>query len=508
MDSLSNMNFGAPADNDGKDVAFYLSSATTAAKVNRKKLAIHLYIAAYELEMANREVPSPEVLDGMHAAWNIACEIQDRSSAETLFTDLAPFSDPFQTERRVHQLQEMAVSQLKEMGVPGDRIEKMSIIHTPEATAAGADPDFVHKFRDLLRSANNIGDLEEEKLPEERAEEPAGPGMPAGPFPMPPWANPNEEPPIETKAYADLVGYDSELKAMCAYGFDTTGDAAYRQFLQETSEFHGVEGLALFDPFMFYGPSRDDVFEFAEATAGEIGNPVLTLHVRADDDGVWTIRLAGPFRRGLFGVTDPMDIPTPCTFVIENIDILQDFIMTAIRTEMMQRDDEGMPPHGHHMYGEIVGYIHAIMQKPGVFPIITAKESIELIPQFDGLFDRARRIKVENPTFEERKNVWNRFAMGHTSFSEIDIDELSRLSEGISRHDLVAAGSNAVRDAYQESLSTSKYRFVSIKDVLFEMMRFASQDDSAYSAMEDAAAAAFASELDDLTFEDNPEDPA
>ena len=99
--------------------------------------------------------------------------------------------------------------------------------------------------------------------------------------------------------------------------------------------------------------------------------------------------------------------------------------------------------------------------------------------------------------------MWNSFAIEHTSFSEIDIDRLSTLSEGISRHNMVMAGKSAVKDAYQESLTSNDYRFVSISDVLFEMVPFASDGDKISSVIEDAAAEAFVDGLGDFEFDGN-----
>ena len=492
----SNIIDGMPAGEPSEPSPFdYVRQADAAAANNHKRLAIHLYIAAFELENVSTMVPSAPVLEGMHRAWKLACEMQDKPCAEMLFTELAPFSSPEQVESRVHQLQEMAVTQLKEMGVPEDHIQRMSIIHSPDATAAGADPDFVSKFRDMLRTSSTVDDVLGNDASDESAE--------YAPV-IPQWGREHDDD-AEPKDYDDLVGFDQVMTQMRVYGFEAGGGEEYRQFVQETSEFHGLEGLSLYDPFLFYGPSRDDVYEFAEATAGEIGNPVITLHVRTDEDGLWTIRLSGPFRRGLFGVSDPTDVPTPCTFVIENIDILQDFIHASIRNEMMNPDVG--PDHHMHAYGEILGYIHTILQKRDVFPILTSLDDVELTPQFDELFDRVQRIEVGYPTLDERKQLWSHFAEGHGSFSNIDIDELSRLSEGISRHDMIVAGRSAVRDAYQDSLTNSEYRYVDIKDVLFEMVPFISQQDGAsYTAIEDAAVEAFVDELDGFTFAGDDED--
>lgn len=482
MDKLPD--FIGNSGDDSFEVTLNLSAAYKAQGNGYARLAVHLYLAAFEYDLIERDQPGANAIEGLQIAWRLACETGDKPSAEAVFSSLAPYSSPEEVHERAARLQEMAMKQLEDMGVPSDQIERMEPVGPPEDPAAGADPDFLERFHQMIRAGAERAGL----VPSDDEDE----------QPMP-WNRPNADA-SGGPCYDDLVGYDDAMNAMRVYGFEApTADEEFRRFVQETSEFHGLEGLSLYDPFMFYGPARDDVFEFAEATAGEIGNPVLTLHVRADDEGMWTIRLSGPFRKGLFGMSDPTDIPTPCTFMIENIDILQDFIKTAVQGEL----DAGEPSRGAQMYTEILGYIHAIVQKPGVFPILTSGEDVELASQFEEVFSRAQRIKVDLPSLDERREIWKNFSLGHASFSEIDIDELSKLSSGISRHNMVLAGRSAVRDAYQESLSSNDYRFVSINDVLFEMVPFVSQDDSSYDAIADAAAEAFVGELSDLTFTDD-----
>ena len=470
-------------DVDAFDIKLYLDAARKAVEEGRCKLAFHLFMAAYEVSVAHGEMPPDDVLDGMREAWRLALEYGDKPAAELVFTDISPLIDESEAEEMSNTLQDMMVTQLRDMGVSDDKIEQITSFQPAEDDEmdAGDGAEFLNGLAMLMRGVAGVDAT--------------------GGFAAASDDQLQGDPQQNRTGYTALVGYDTALQSMCAYGFDTGNDEAYRQFVQESSVFHGIDGMSLYDPFLFYGPSREDVYEFAEATAFEIGNPVFGLHVRTNDEGVWTIRLSGPFRRGLFGMSDPTDIPTPCTFIIENIDILQDFIKMALGAE--RRFEGEMGAQGSRMYTEMLGYIHTVMGKPGVFPILTAQKSIELKGPFGELFGKCSRILVDNPTVEERKAVWNSFAIEHTSFSEIDIDRLSTLSEGISRHNMVMAGKSAVKDAYQESLTSNDYRFVSISDVLFEMVPFASDGDKISSVIEDAAAEAFVDGLGDFEFDGN-----
>lgn len=473
------------ADEFGGGAELYIKAAEKAARENHKRLAIHLYIAAFEQESVNNVVPSQVVLDGMGSAWDIACEIGDKSSAETIFMQLSPYSSPEQVQKRVRQLQEMAVNQLKQMGIPDDCIERLSPMDTPSA----AQVETAAAQTEETQDGEDAGSGSE-----------GGDGDIPNPFELLRQLGGTAGVAAEPKKYADLVGYDSELKQMCVYGFESAGSREFQRFIKEAAEFHGVDGMSLSDPFVIQGPSRDDLYEFAEATAGEIGNPIVSLHVRTDDEGIWTMRLSGPFKKGIFGTADPCDVPMPCTFIVENIDLLQEFIKASINNETMGfgSGDAPYPYTSSRGYGEVLGYVHTMMNKPGVFAIATsATTNIEFVPQLGELFAGARMIDVGYPNLEERKTIWEEFAAEHASFATVNLDALSEISAGVSRHDLVSAGRNAVRSAFQRSIGNNDYEFVEINDVLYELVPFVSDDKLGF-AIEEAAAKAFSGELETL----------
>ncbi len=470
---------------DGRSEA-YINAAEKAVRENHKKLAIHLYIAAFEQENVDNVIPSQAVLDGMSTAWDIACEIGDKSSAEIIFMQLSPYSSPEQVQKRVKQLQEMAVNQLKEMGVPDDCIDRISPANEAIALPDDIDPE------DYIEALQLDDEVEGSTAASHGKIESGS----ANPMDIIKQLGGVVAPKFEFKKFKNLVGYDAELKQMCVYGFESAGDQDFRRFIKENSEFHGIEEMSLLDPFVIQGPSREDLYEFAQATAGEIANPIVTLHVRTDDEGIWTMRLSGPFKKGIFGMADPSDVPTPCTFIIENIDLLQEFMKVTMHNEFDYEDDIVFSHSASRGYGEVLSYIYTMMNKPGVFTIATsAKNDIEFLPQFGDLFATAQTIDVGYPNIEERKEIWRLFAGEHASFATINLDALSEISAGVSRHDLVIAGRNAVRDAYRKSISNKNFEFVDIKDVLYELVPFVS-DEKLGQSIEDAAAKAFSCELE------------
>jgi SpoVK/Ycf46/Vps4 family AAA+-type ATPase len=149
---------------------------------------------------------------------------------------------------------------------------------------------------------------------------------------------------------------------------------------------------------------------------------------------------------------------------------------------------------------EITGYLRAMSSKQGVFVMATAKDADALGESLKRVLEPAQRIVIAAPSPEERRDILVSFAAEHPSFAELDVDEIARYSEGLSRHELVAAAHAAVEVAYRESLRTSRYRKVTIGEVLVQIAAFIDHGTSLYQQVENEAVAQFCRDLDeDLT---------
>ena len=299
--------------------------------------------------------------------------------------------------------------------------------------------------------------------------------------------------------YQTLIGFDAALEKMRGYGFISAGDAAYRNFIERSAAMHGVSSHSLEGCLLFYGPSQDDVSLFAHATAGEIGFPILHITVELDKQGNGTIKLAGPFRRGLFGAPpDIMDMATPCIVLIEGIDLLLEMFaneQTAIRRHGARvRGMVGQP--GRSMQAEITSYLKALRQKPDVVVMATAKHADGLKEPLRSLFAPIHEIEVKQPCVKERLDVLSGFAAEHPSFAELDLMHIAHLSDGLSRSELVHAGHAAVESAYRSGLRQGSYSRVTFADVAMNMASYIDHASPFYRQMEDEAVAQMYLELE------------
>ncbi|HBT95268.1 MAG TPA: hypothetical protein DEB24_03850 [Coriobacteriia bacterium] len=490
-----------PQNGFEKSAKFYLEAAKFALATDRDRLAMHLYRAAFEVENAQDKTPSPEVIDGLRRAWDIACDNSDRSSAESIFGELSPFNSTQQNEQAVLRLQSLALNQLEDMGITESDIENIATAFTGELDE-DETPELVDSLKDILENIGVAVEQGDVELAVRTAEaEKAGDGKSAPTLSeglikinnklqemrKHKGEGNSDNPPIN---YRTLVGFDNALKRMREFGFMAAGDDGFKTFVERSAAMHGVAPLSLESSFLFYGPSPEDVNLFAQATASEIGIAVIDVVVDLDPDGNGTIKLAGPFKRNFFGgPPDYMSMPTPCIILIENIDHLQCMFNNEAQAIKQQGGYQQNTMGGRSMQAEIIGYLKALRQRPGVFIMATSQHTGTLKNPLLELLGPLHELEIADPQEAERLDVLAGFAEEHPSFMDMDLGRLANLSSGLSRRQLVEVSFAAVESSYRESLRTGRYNKVEIADVLFNMAQYLNHDTPLYKQVEDEAVA-------------------
>jgi hypothetical protein len=503
-----------------KSATFYLEAAETALVSGQLRLAIHLFRAAFEVETAYGSLASGRVVDGLRKAWGLSIELGDRSIAESLFGDLAPYNNPEQNEQATMRLQTLALNQLEGMGITEDDLESIASVISREMLESDGE-DLLGSLKAALEQLGiHEGDEEEKDSASQQAIQKASPADSLLPVRRSSSSDSSAKSGFarigrelrelgdrnrgETEQkrlnYQVLAGYDRALEHMRDFGFLSAADENYRAFIERSAAMHGVSQLSLDDTFFFFGPSREDVSLFAHATAGEIGFPVLHVSVDLDSQGNGTIKLAGPFKRGFFGSPpDLMDMVTPCVVLIENIDYLQE--MFTNEQQAIKRSGGRirgmMGAGGRSMQAEITGYLRALRRRPGIITMATSLHAGILREPLQSLLGPIHEIEVADPEQDERRDVLVSFAGEHPSFTELDVDRIAHLSAGLSRNELVFAAHAAVESAYRESLRTGRYNQVTLGDVLVQFAPFIDRDSPLYQQVEDEAVAQFYRDLEE-----------
>ncbi|MDR2672954.1 MAG: hypothetical protein LBC35_06730 [Coriobacteriales bacterium] len=506
---------------------FLLDSAVNAHKDGNKRLAIHLYCAAFEASVEQGSAPNERVLTGLRQAWMLACEQGDRSTAEAIFNDLIPYNSTEQTKEAMGQLQGLAIEQLAGLGLDKADIEDMALSLTNELREAGVDLEGIAAgiigHNSLPGGAIDLNELSSKLMAGapganlQEASKPAQPGL----------EQDTDDAHFEIR-YGQLAGFDIAKTKMREFGIVDPNDKATRSFIEQAESFHGIVGPVLSQNFLFSGPSREDNGVFAQATATEIGWPVVMMIVDINDNGDGTIKVMAPVRRAVFGPPRIPELPNPCTLVIQNIDILQNLFwgeeqaLSNGHGPMGFKTSDGSTGFGHHprpplgcerhsgggwrsLKGEILSYLGALEARGGVFVIATSANSVETEPlilgeELDGLIGPVREIGIDLPNQGERIDVLRRFSQDHPSFHDLDLSLLASLSGTLSRYELILSCRRAVEYAYSESLKHQRHQMVTLEDVLKQLLDFIDRESTTYKHIEDYLVERFAIKLEEDIF--------
>ena len=104
----------------------YLLRAVQACESGDLVLGMHLYLAAYEKAVADPEIPDGMALAGLREAWNLACDLKERSMAEYVFEKLEPFLTADEIAHCASKLQNLALDRLEEYGFSREELQDMA----------------------------------------------------------------------------------------------------------------------------------------------------------------------------------------------------------------------------------------------------------------------------------------------------------------------------------------------------------------------------------------------
>ena len=157
----------------------------------------------------------------------------------------------------------------------------------------------------------------------------------------------------------------------------------------------------------------------------------------------------------------------------------------------------GTPGMGRSLQAEVSGYLRALYQRPGIITMATAQSIEKLKEPLINLLESLNTIEILPPCDDERYDILYTFAGEHPSFAELDINEIARFSEGMSRNDLVAASHKAVEQAYRESLRTGSCKRVTLGDVLVQLAPFIDHNSVLYQQIENEVVTQFSLDLEE-----------
>ena len=596
----------------------YLNRAVNACEAGDLVLGMHLYLAAYERAVADPDIADGMALAGLREAWNLACDLKERSMAEYVFEKLEPFLTGEEIAHCANKLQSLALDRLEEYGFSREELQdmaemisqdlidgegsivKVESISLPrvaasvnaggegdaglsdvpaqgedgpldqagdsfEASADGgksgnprelglgvASVDFnpYDEFntssvgtsyhaatndgtgsyvftRDDDRAAESAKAKEQAVEPtpasddadekpeaaQSASEQPAEPeqrqivpppGVPmhssgarsvqkAENDDMPSMPEVEQANPSALN-YRTLSGYGEAVAAMRDFGIGLHRDPGFLNFVSMMNSRHGLDRMPTVDTLLFRSPVIEDATRFVDATAGELGLPVLRMSMEEGFQGAPMLcvttsadsrprmnhahnRFDGP---GIL-IIDDLDMWT-MPQVPEGVDGIAGFVMAN-----MSRGAR-----------EAVNLIRSAVEDPNVYVLATATTTGEVESFFYDLLEPISIIDIAFPTDGERDEIWGEIMRNHPSMRKLDRAALTRLSAGLPRYDMYMAARAAVEEAYKEGLVERMYVPVTPQNIFDKLAACQPLDSDEYRAIEDEVVRSFRDDLDHL----------
>lgn len=456
-----------PAGDTGVGYGAYLNLADHSAQSGRKTEAMMLYLTAYETAAQAQIGKLPDdhpAVEGLHRAWSIACEVEDRSIAEAVFGRLQDHLSPAESREFASRLQEFAVRKLKQLG-----------LDAPQMAISGTDASASVKESLMEKLAGlgiDTGNGDTALLPE----------------------IPSDEDVVDDDrlTYDDLVGFETAVMDMRQRGYGLSGDAAFTDFVRSLNRRHGIDGLPSFETLLFRAPSREDAARMMLATAGELNEPVIRIRMDTNSNGAAVLCImASPQIRNKFG------------FVFaesgeRGVVILEDVDMWGLPLDDTDEGGAATQPRLSRGAQKAIALIRAAVDNPNVVVMASASTMGHLEGYMVDLLSPLSPIDINMPTYAERTRLWTALVREHESLARLDVVKLVQVSANMSRFDIAMCTRDAIEQAYRESILKREYVRVTEQNIYEKLAACQPLDSPEYRLLEDALVADFARDLDQL----------
>lgn len=543
---LDNTEANASSHDDGarNSSAEYLQRARTAVSDGDALLGMHLYLAAFEEAAIEDDAPSQDALFGLKKAWALACSLKERSLAEYIYERMEPYLTADEARACAEELQSLALDKLEEYGLSRHDLEDMAQMITQDLMGVDAHVVKIDHImsralpgRRTSEEAYDVGgaiaalmgevgsesdgssspaqdeaaSVEEELAVEgklldsavrEITKRVSGASAEGGSAPAGALAKVAEEAGIKLGAadelltYDNLAGYDSAIQVMRDFGIGMQDDEEFQQLIGLMNARHGLDRMPAVDTLLLRAPAREDANRFMEATLGELSLPTLRMRMEESLAGMPLLCVTAQTSKAVKMSSLREVFASGGVLVLEDIDTWVSPFPEA---------DEGQ---GNFLMAQLtrgareaIDLIRWAVDSPEVYVLATSATSSEIEGFFLELLEPMSLIDIENPTPEERIDIWMDLAREHPSMRGVNRADLVRLSANMPRFDIYMAAREALEEAYKAGLMARRYQPVTRDNLFDKLAAYQPLDSSEYHELEEAVICDFRSDLahiDDL----------
>lgn len=296
---------------------------------------------------------------------------------------------------------------------------------------------------------------------------------------------------LDNICYRDLAGFGKAIETMRSFGIGEQENPDFRNFVAMLNEQYGLERMPALDSFLFRAPAREDAHRFMTATLGELGLPVLRMHMEENLQGapVLCVMAQADNHPRLNSARNAFE--GPGVLMLEDLDLWDSPVAEA------GEDFNGfMFPGLSRGAREAINLIRSAVENPQVVVLASASDAGSVDGFFYDLLEPLTVVDIEQPSDEERREIWEDIASTHRFLQSIEIDKLVGFSSGMPRFDIYMAAREAIEEAYKASLMQRRFVPVTAENVYEKLAAYQPLDSNEYHALEDAVVRSFGQSLD------------
>ncbi len=494
----------------------YYSAAREAKRAGDNVLAMHLYMTAYEEACKRSPIPDMKAVGALREAWDVACELRERSMAEYIFDKLEPHLSSDEIQEYAKRLQDLALDKLSEFGISRTDLEDMAdliseeigshahisaiVPSASELPVIGAGSHDVNAVSSKDTSVGSTEDSDNQPIQEGLAREGGLESVLSGKAESKSKSDassPAQSPQRRGMTFDDLVGFDSIIEDARALGIGVKQDEDYLRFIETLRAQHGLDKLSASGSVVFRTSSREDASLFMDAIVGELGLPAMKVQMQPGPQGmpVLCVTVSANHQPRMTG---RMSLDAPGVLVLEDIDLWGAPLIEAASAS----EGEGILfANMARAAREAVTLIGTAVANPDIYVLTSMAGDVADQGYLYDLMEPMNIIDIYLPDETERRQVWDRMAYDHPSIRRLDIHKLTCLSRNLSRSDIVSAAHDAVEDAYRQSLKARHYVPLTQAMMYEHISNFQPLESDEYHALEDAVIADFRAQLDRIEAE-------
>ncbi len=549
-----NKDIGAFQEDDRNNAKIdYLKRAAAADESGDSLLSMYLYLAAFQQATREDPVPNEAAITGLKQAWALACANKERSLAEYIFELMEPYLSGEEISLCAEELQNLALDKLEEFGLSREELENMANMISDDLMGMGGMGEPIIKIDQIFPPMNPLKMKIEKKDPAPSAPANSSPAVGSLPAPDDPTAGTEsdkaddvsddassagdakedvpqahagviedieagfEEASAEylSKADADLqslfsgdaimnydtiAGYGNAIAIMRDLGIGMGDDPEFKQFVDMLNAKHGLTQMPALDTIILRSPAREDANRFMMATLGEMAMPTVHMRMEENIQGMPVLCVSA------HSVDIPKNNSLRDVFSKGGVLVLEDLdLWTSPAAELGDDANAFFMMQLTRGAREAVNLISSAVSNPEVNVLVTCSSKGQIDPFFLDMLEPMSVVEIDDPTPEERVEIWMDISNEHPSMNAVNKADLVRLSANMPRFDIYMAAREAIEEAYKLGLITRRYQPVTRDNIFDKLAAYQPLESDEYSELEDAVIDDFRSDIshiDDLLKEE------